>query len=51
MLPYTAMEMETADCVIVGGGIGGAVLALLLARKGRRVVVLEKELRKNRRRY
>ena len=32
----------TADFLIVGGGIGGAVLAELLGRAGRRVVVLEK---------
>lgn len=32
----------TADLVIVGGGIGGAVLAELLGRAGRKVVVLEK---------
>lgn len=31
-----------ADCIIVGGGIGGAVLALALAEKGRRVFVLER---------
>ncbi len=30
------------DFVIVGGGIGGAVLANLLGRRGRRVLVLEK---------
>src|SRR3954453_6786004 len=31
-----------ADAVIVGGGIGGAVLANLLARQGKRAIVLEK---------
>lgn len=33
-----------ADFAIVGGGIGGAVLAQLLARGGKRVVVLERSL-------
>jgi 2-polyprenyl-6-methoxyphenol hydroxylase-like FAD-dependent oxidoreductase len=32
----------TADFLIVGGGIGGAVLAELLGRGGKKVVVLEK---------
>lgn len=32
------------DILIVGGGIGGAVLANLLSRGGKRVVVLEKNL-------
>src|SRR5206468_3490949 len=32
----------TYDFLIVGGGIGGAVLANLLGRRGRRVLVLEK---------
>jgi 2-polyprenyl-6-methoxyphenol hydroxylase-like FAD-dependent oxidoreductase len=34
----------TADTVIVGGGIGGAVLAGLLGRGGRKVIVLERNL-------
>ena len=37
-------EHESAECVIVGGGIGGAVLARALARDGHPVVVLEREL-------
>lgn len=36
--------MSDADFVIVGGGIGGAVLAEMLARKGKTVVVLERNL-------
>ena len=31
-----------ADCIIVGGGIGGAVLALALAQAGRRAIILER---------
>jgi len=31
-----------SDCVIVGAGVGGSLLALLLGRAGRRVTVLEK---------
>lgn len=34
----------TADFIVVGGGIGGAVLAGLLGRAGKRVVVLERNL-------
>lgn len=34
---------EDAEVIVVGAGIGGAVLALALARRGRRVIVLEKE--------
>ncbi|MBW0117901.1 FAD-dependent monooxygenase, partial [Pseudonocardia abyssalis] len=33
--------MDATDCVVVGGGPGGAVLAYLLARAGRRVTLLE----------
>ena len=33
--------MVEQDCVVVGGGPGGAVLAYLLARAGRRVTLLE----------
>ncbi len=35
--------MNTSDCIIVGGGIGGAVLALSLARRKHAVTILEKE--------
>jgi len=34
---------ETADVVVVGGGPGGSTVATLLARRGHRVVLLEKE--------
>ena len=34
-------EVQRAECCIVGGGPAGAVLALLLARKGVRVTLLE----------
>jgi 6-methylpretetramide 4-monooxygenase len=34
----------TTDFVVVGGGIGGAVLASLLGRGGKKVVVLERSL-------
>lgn len=33
--------METRDCVVVGGGPGGVVLAYLMARQGLRVTLLE----------
>src|SRR6476646_8631619 len=33
-----------ADFVIVGGGIGGAVLGEMLARRGKKVIVLERDL-------
>lgn len=32
-----------AECLIVGGGIGGAVLALALGRAGRQVLILERD--------
>jgi 2-polyprenyl-6-methoxyphenol hydroxylase-like FAD-dependent oxidoreductase len=35
--------MLEVDCVIVGGGIGGAVLALALGRRGHQVLILERE--------
>lgn len=34
----------TSDVVVVGGGIGGAVLAGLLGRAGKKVIVLERNL-------
>lgn len=37
--------MDKYDAVIIGGGIGGLTCALLLAKKGARVAVFEKEKR------
>jgi 2-polyprenyl-6-methoxyphenol hydroxylase-like FAD-dependent oxidoreductase len=34
-------ETEEQDCVVVGAGPGGAVLAYLLVRAGARVTLLE----------
>ena len=34
--------METYDLVVVGGGIGGSALAIVAARAGRSVLLLEK---------
>src|SRR6266566_2907899 len=39
-----ASTVENVDCCIVGGGPAGAMLALLLARKGIRVTLLEKQM-------
>jgi 2-polyprenyl-6-methoxyphenol hydroxylase-like FAD-dependent oxidoreductase len=39
-----ASTVENIDCCIVGGGPAGAMLALLLARKGVRVTLLEKQM-------
>ena len=38
------MNQFNSDCVIVGGGIGGAVLALALASKANRITIVEREL-------
>jgi len=38
------MNQSASDCVIVGGGIGGAVLALALAQTGKRITLVEKDL-------
>src|SRR3989338_191173 len=35
--------MDDYDAVIIGGGVGGLTCALLLAKKGARVAVFEKE--------
>jgi 2-polyprenyl-6-methoxyphenol hydroxylase-like FAD-dependent oxidoreductase len=37
-------DVEQTQCCVVGGGPAGAVLALLLARKGIRVVLLEEHM-------
>lgn len=35
--------MTKADVVVVGGGVGGVALATVLARRGRRAIVIEKK--------
>lgn len=39
--PRESAASEGGDCVIVGAGVGGSLLALLLGRAGKRVTVLE----------
>jgi len=39
----TSDPIETADVVIVGGGMGGLLLALILGRGGRRVTIVERQ--------
>src|SRR5215210_4814728 len=38
---HDARDTQEVDCCVVGGGPGGAVLSLLLARSGIRVMLLE----------
>src|SRR5688500_651499 len=39
--PRASVHHDAVDCCIVGGGPAGAMLALLLARQGLRVTLLE----------
>ncbi|MGH3408103.1 MAG: FAD-dependent oxidoreductase [Streptosporangiaceae bacterium] len=39
---HTGRMCEEADVVVVGGGPGGSTLAMLVAMRGHRVVLLEK---------
>jgi 2-polyprenyl-6-methoxyphenol hydroxylase-like FAD-dependent oxidoreductase len=38
---HEVLDVQEVDCCVVGGGPGGAVLSLLLARSGIRVMLLE----------
>lgn len=38
---HDVVDVQEVDCCVVGGGPGGAVLSLLLARQGIRVLLLE----------
>lgn len=40
---YAMPESDRLDCIIIGGGPGGATAGTLLARAGKRVIILEKE--------
>jgi flavin-dependent dehydrogenase len=42
-LPAQATESQSCDVLVVGGGPAGSTIATLLARQGRRVVLVEKE--------
>lgn len=43
MVPEVTPPLARTDILIAGGGIGGAVLAALLSRAGKRVMVIERE--------
>ena len=41
--PYLTQDI-VCDCVVIGGGIGGAITAFVLASEGREVVVIDKNI-------
>jgi flavin-dependent dehydrogenase len=43
MLNNAAMQKQECDVLVIGGGPAGSTIAALLARQGRRVVLLEKD--------
>jgi menaquinone-9 beta-reductase len=45
MVPASLMAAPAYDLVTVGGGLGGSALAFAMARRGRRVLVIEREVR------
>lgn len=45
MVAASRMAAPAYDLVTVGGGLGGSALAYAMARRGRRVLVLEREVR------